>query len=94
MDTVERGLADAVIISGKRTGKEVDIEKLKLAKELVDVPVIVGSGTNYNNLRILWSYADGFIIGTWIKKDGKANNEIDIDRAKKIVNLANKLKMC
>ncbi|WP_064496728.1 BtpA/SgcQ family protein [Methanocaldococcus jannaschii] len=94
LDTVERGLADAVIISGKRTGKEVDIEKLKLAKELVDVPVIVGSGTNYNNLRILWSYADGFIIGTWIKKDGKANNEIDIDRAKKIVNLANKLKMC
>ena len=92
LDTVERGLADAVVVSGKRTGAEVDIEKLKLAKKLVDVPVIVGSGTNYNNLKILWNYADGFIIGTWIKRDGKAHNEIDIDRAKKIISLANKLR--
>ncbi|ACV24139.1 BtpA/SgcQ family protein [Methanocaldococcus fervens] len=92
LDTVERGLADAVVVSGKRTGKEVDIEKLKLAKELVDVPVIVGSGTTYDNLKKLWDYADGFIIGTWIKRDGNVKNEIDIERAKKIVNLANRLR--
>ncbi|XRP96622.1 BtpA/SgcQ family protein [Methanocaldococcus sp. 16A] len=92
VDTVERGLADAVVVSGKRTGKEVDVEKLKLAKELVDVPVIVGSGTTYNNLEKLWNYADGFIIGTWIKREGIVNNEIDIERAKKIVSLANKLR--
>ncbi len=94
LDTVERGLADAVIISGKRTGKEVDIKNLKLAKELVDVPVIVGSGINYDNFKKLWNYADGFIIGTWLKKDGNVKNEIDINRAKNIVNLANKLKIC
>jgi len=92
MDTIERGLADAVIISGKRTGSEVDLKKLKKAKELSSVPVLVGSGTTYDNLPKLWKYADGFIVGTWIKKDGKTKNDIDITRAKKLVELANTLR--
>ena len=91
-DAIERGLADAVIISGKRTGNEVDLKKLKRAKELSNVPVLVGSGTTYENLPELWKYADGFIVGTWIKKEGKTNNDIDPERAKKLVNLAEKLK--
>jgi len=91
-DTVERGLADAVIISGKATGMEVDVEKLKKAKEISPVPVIVGSGTTYDNLPKLWKYADGFIVGTWIKKDGKTKNDIDLRRAKKLVELANELR--
>ncbi len=90
-DTVERGLANGIIISGKRTGSEVDLEKLKKAKEISPVPVIVGSGTTYNNLPKLWKYADGFIIGTWIKKDGKTKNDIDMERAKRLVGLAMKL---
>lgn len=91
-DAIERSLADAVIISGKRTGSEVDLKKLKRAKELSNVPVLVGSGTTYKNLPELWKYADGFIVGTWIKKEGKTNNDIDPERAKKLVNLAEKLK--
>ncbi|USH00773.1 BtpA/SgcQ family protein [Thermococcus argininiproducens] len=91
-DTIERGLADAVIISGKRTGNEVNLEKLKISKELSSVPVLVGSGTTYENLPKLWKYADGFIIGTWIKKEGKTKNEIDAERARKIVELATKLR--
>ncbi|HDG64222.1 MAG TPA: hypothetical protein ENG72_02500, partial [Thermococcus sp.] len=46
----------------------------------------------YENLPELWKYADGFIVGTWIKKEGKTNNDIDPERAKKLVNLAEKLK--
>ncbi|MBO8174223.1 MAG: BtpA/SgcQ family protein [Thermococcus sp.] len=91
-DTIERGLADAVIISGKATGSEVDLEKLKKAKEISPVPVIVGSGTTYDNLPKLWKYADGFIVGTWIKKEGKTKNDIDLRRAKKLVELANELR--
>ncbi|MPW39120.1 BtpA/SgcQ family protein [Thermococcus sp. 101 C5] len=92
MDTVERGLADAVIVSGKRTGSEVDVEKLKLAKELSNVPVLIGSGTTYENLLTLWKYADGFIVGTWIKENGDTKKDIDIERAKKLVELAEKLR--
>ncbi len=91
-DTVERGLADAIVVSGKATGKPVDMEKLALAKRISPVPVIVGSGTGYDNFPELWKYADAFIVGTWIKRDGKVENEVSLERAKKLVDLAKKLR--
>jgi len=91
-DTVERGLADAVVVSGKATGKPVDLEKLALAKKISPVPVLIGSGTTYDNLSELWKYADGFIVGTWIKRDGKVKNEVSLERARKLVELAKNLR--
>ncbi|NJD98438.1 BtpA/SgcQ family protein [Thermococcus sp. LS1] len=91
-DTVERGLADAVVISGRTTGSPVDLERLRLAKKISPVPVIVGSGTSYDNLPMLWNYADGFIVGTWIKRCGKVKNEVDPERAERLVRLAKELR--
>ena len=91
-DTVERGLANAIVVSGRATGKPVDVEKLALARRLSQVPVIVGSGTSYDNLPELWQHADGFIVGTWIKREGKVENEVSFDRARKLVELAEKLR--
>ena len=91
-DTVERGLADAIVVSGRATGKPVDVEKLALAKKISPVPVMVGSGTSYDNLPELWKYADAFIVGTWIKRDGNVENEVSLERAKKLVELAKKLR--
>ncbi|WP_297417973.1 BtpA/SgcQ family protein [Thermococcus sp.] len=92
-DTVERGLADAVVISGKSTGKPVDVGKLALAKRISPVPVIVGSGTTYDNLLELWKHADGFIVGTWIKRDGRVEHEVSLERARKLVELAKNLRI-
>ncbi|WP_258083662.1 BtpA/SgcQ family protein [Thermococcus thermotolerans] len=91
-DTVERGLADAIVVSGRATGKPVDVEKLALAKRVSPVPVVVGSGTSYDNLHELWKFADGFIVGTWIKRDGKVENEVSLERAMKLVELAKSLR--
>ena len=91
-DTVERGLADAIVVSGKATGEPVDIERLALAKRISPVPVIVGSGTTYDSLPWLWRHADGFIVGTWIKRDGKIGNEVSLDRSRKLVELAKSLR--
>ncbi|WP_457742310.1 BtpA/SgcQ family protein [Thermococcus sp.] len=91
-DTVERGLADAIVVSGRATGKPVDFEKLTMAKKISPVPVLVGSGTSYENLPELWKYADGFIVGTWIKRDGEVENEVSFDRAKMLLDLAKKLR--
>jgi len=92
LDTVERGLADVIVVSGKATGRPVEVEKLALAKKISPVPVIVGSGTSYDNLSLLWKHADGFIVGTWIKRDGKVENEVSLERARKLVELAKKLR--
>jgi hypothetical protein len=91
-DTVERGLADAIVVSGKATGKPVDFEKLAMAKRISPVPVLVGSGTSYDNLPELWKYADGFIVGTWLKRGGMVENEVSLERARELVELANELR--
>ena len=91
-DTVERGLADAIVVSGKATGKPVDFEKLAMAKRISPVPVLVGSGTSYDNLPELWKYADGFIVGTWLKRRGMVENEVSLERARELVELANELR--
>ncbi|MCD6525081.1 MAG: BtpA/SgcQ family protein [Thermococcus sp.] len=91
-DTIERGLADAIVVSGRATGSPVDVEKLALAKKVSPVPVMVGSGATHENLPELWEHADGFIVGTWIKRDGKVENEVSLERARKLVELANKLR--
>ncbi|NJE60649.1 BtpA/SgcQ family protein [Thermococcus sp. 21S7] len=93
LDTVERGLADAIVVSGRATGKPVDVEKLALAKRTSPVPVVVGSGTSHDNLPELWEHADAFIVGTWIKRDGKVENEVSLERARKLVELANNLRL-
>jgi len=91
-DTAERGLADAIVVSGKATGKPVDIERLSLAKRISPVPVVVGSGTTYDNLPELWKHADAFIVGTWLKRGGNVKNEVSFGRARKLVELAGKLR--
>ncbi|WP_297498328.1 BtpA/SgcQ family protein [Thermococcus sp.] len=91
-DTVERGLTDAVVVSGRATGEPVDIDRLSLAKKISPVPVLVGSGTSYENLPKLWKHADGFIVGTWIKRDGKVENEVSLGRARKLIELAKNLR--
>lgn len=92
-DTVERGLADAVVVSGERTGGSVEPNKLRLAKENSNAPVIVGSGVTKNNLSDLWDYGDTFIVGTSIKKNGVTNNDIDLERAKDLVKKAQDLRV-
>ncbi|MFA4640614.1 BtpA/SgcQ family protein [Pyrococcus kukulkanii] len=89
LDTVERGGADAIIVSGSRTGSEVSLNDLKTAKKVSRVPVIVGSGVNTRNLPLLAKFADGFIVGTWVKEGGVTENPVSVERAKALVRVRN-----
>jgi len=74
-------LADAVIISGKHTGKETSLDDVRKVKEcLPEFPVLIGSGTNKENVEKLFKYADGAIIGTSVKVDGKTDNPVSLER--------------
>lgn len=90
-DTVERGLADGIIVTGRRTGESISLEDLILAKRVSSIPVLVGSGVNPRNFRTLFKYADGFIVGTWVKENGKINNPVSLERAKILVRMKNSL---
>jgi len=79
---VERAGADAVIVTGRSTGSAVDTEMLKLIRNAAEsCPILVGSGVTEDNLEKLYSMCDGFIVGSSIKKDGKARNRIDPAKA-------------
>lgn len=70
-DLRERGLADAVIVSGSETGAAADPSRLAfLRREIPDAPLLVGSGVTEDNAH-LFEEADGAIVGTSLKVGGK-----------------------
>lgn len=70
-------LSDGVIISGNSTGKQADECEIKATKENVNLPVLVGSGITEKNVEKYLPIADGFIVGSYFKKDGYWENDID-----------------
>jgi membrane complex biogenesis protein, BtpA family len=85
-DTVRRGRADAIIISGSATGKRASLEDLQIARKAAcGTPVFIGSGVDTSSAAELLAYADGAIVGTALKKDGYTLNPVDRGRVKALV---------
>lgn len=84
-----RGRADALIVSGTGTGKPTSVIDLKAVRDAVpDRPILVGSGASVRTIRELLSIADGAIIGTAIKQDGRTTGPVDPERARAFVQAA------
>jgi uncharacterized protein len=82
-DTLERGGADAVIVSGRGTGRPTDLEHVQRAKSASGAaPVFIGSGITADTIRAFLPHADGFIVGTALKADGVAANPVDLARVR------------
>ena len=85
-DAVERGLADALIVTGPSTGRGASPGDLKSAREAVPgVPILVGSGITAATVREAFRVADGAIVGTSIKEEGRARAPVDPSRARELV---------
>lgn len=85
-DTVKRGLADAIIVSGAGTGKAVDPGKLaQVAKAAGKSPVVLGSGVTPENIKSLMPHAWGFIVGTSLKIGGDVSKPVDVLRVKALM---------
>jgi membrane complex biogenesis BtpA family protein len=85
-DTIERGLADGLIVSGAGTGKPTDPAHVAGVKQRAgDVPVFIGSGASIDTVQSYLSHCDGFIVGTTFKRDGIATNEVDPARVREFM---------
>jgi membrane complex biogenesis BtpA family protein len=84
-DAVERGLADALIVTGPRTGAGADVEEIRHVEAAVDVPVFAGSGVTAETVAEILSHCDGAIVGSWLKKDGRVDRPVDRDRVRRLV---------
>jgi membrane complex biogenesis BtpA family protein len=84
-DTIERGLADAVIVSGAGTGKPTDPQHVRVVKGAAgDVPVFIGSGVSAATVD-QFDAADGFIVGTAFKRNGGVAEPVDVERVRAFV---------
>ncbi|SIQ67240.1 hypothetical protein SAMN05421858_0031 [Haladaptatus litoreus] len=89
-ETLGRGRADGLVVSGVGTGHEVDTDLLESVvsnrdETGSDASVLVGSGTTAENVADLLEIADGTIVGTALKEGGKTTNEVDESRVSKLV---------
>ena len=85
-DVIQRAGADAVIVSGSGTGKAVDPDQLRqVVAAAGEAPVLAGSGLTPALIPAIAPLADGFIVGTYIKRDGKVFNPVDPDRVRELV---------
>ncbi|MHC4390536.1 MAG: BtpA/SgcQ family protein [Planctomycetota bacterium] len=82
-ECLERGLADGVIVTGKATGSSPDPDFLAaIAGATAPNPVFIGSGLTPENVARLAPFADGAIVGTWLKADGVIGNSVDPSRVR------------
>lgn len=72
---------DGLCISGSMTGVPVSATDLQSVKEVVaDVPIFVNTGARRENIANLIQYADGVIVGSSLKVDGRTWNPVDAQR--------------
>lgn len=89
-DTVERGLADAVIVSGSGTGAEPDIHEAMTVRAAMprETRLVIGSGASAENLSGLMEVADAVVVGSALKVGGDPNDRVDPARAEAFVKAA------
>jgi hypothetical protein len=85
-ETIDRALADGVILSGWSTGSPPSLEDLELARAAaMGTPVFIGSGASWENVGTLIQSADGVIVSSSLKRHGQIHQAIDPSRVSQFV---------
>jgi uncharacterized protein len=79
-ELAERGLADAVLVTGSGTGRGAARTDLEAVVAAVRVPVLVASGATVATLPEL-AAAHGVIVGSCLRQSGRAGDAIDAELA-------------
>lgn len=77
-DTHERGLADALVVTGTGTGKGADPSDVaRVRRACPDARIFLGSGTTRETVAVYREHANGYIVGSSLKFDGVLANAVD-----------------
>jgi membrane complex biogenesis BtpA family protein len=80
---------DAICVSGATAGAPTDTDALKVVKSAAgEVPVFVNTGVRAENVATQLSIADGAVVGTYFKKDGKFENAAERSRVEELMGAA------
>lgn len=85
-EAVERALAEALIVTGSRTGAEADVATIERVRRAAPgVPVWLGSGARKETLKQWLACVDGVIVGSDLRVGSRAGGPIDEARARAFV---------
>jgi membrane complex biogenesis BtpA family protein len=77
-------LADGLVVTGAATGLPADPAEVDAVARTVKLPVLVGSGITADNIAD-YASADGFIVGSWVKRGGDWSGALDSRKAAALV---------
>lgn len=77
--------ADVLIATGYRSGGPTLPSEVEGIRSNVSLPVIVGSGIDVGNCRDLLMLADGAIVGSSIKVEGRMHSDVDVAKVKALM---------
>jgi uncharacterized protein len=83
-------LVDGVIVTGVATGRAAVAGEVRAVAEAVGVPTLVGSGITADNVGE-YAAADGYIVGSWLKKGGDWTQPLDPSRLDALVRAVDRL---
>lgn len=76
-DTLHRGLADALIVSGTGTGEAVNVSDIQKVREACpNAVILLGSGVTLKNFTRNKAVVNGAIVGSSLKRGGKIENPV------------------
>lgn len=85
-DTLHRGLADALVVSGSATGQQADVEQLRAVKNSAgSAPVFVGSGITAQNVGAYLPWCHGLVVGSSLKKAGRLDQPVEAARVRELI---------
>ncbi|MEM7346433.1 MAG: BtpA/SgcQ family protein, partial [Chloroflexota bacterium] len=85
-------LSDGIIVTGVSTGAAASLEDLQQVKDAVDIPVLVGSGVNVDNVQHYLAIADALIIGSYFKYNGHWTETVEAERVAQFMTKVNQLR--
>lgn len=84
-DTLERGLADGLIISGTGTGVAAELRDLERVRSACPKAcILLGSGVSEANAGEFMQLSNGAIVGSSLKRGGVLGNAVDPKRVRKL----------
>jgi len=81
---------DVICVSGITAGSSTDMKVLESVKEVLpETAVFANTGCKPHTIEKILSIADGAVVGTTFKKDGKFENRVDLQRVQEFMDKVN-----
>ena len=91
--TVTSSSADVLCVSGYMAGTPTPIDDLRKVKQTVTAtPVFANTGVRHETVAQVLQVADGCVVGTCFKQDGKPENRVSVHNVRRFMNIVREIK--